>query len=493
VLIRDVERAADETYDIIIVGGGVYGVMLALDATARGLRPLLVECRDFGSQTSFNSFRLIHGGLRYLQSLDFVRLRESVRERRWFLRHFPDLVVPVSCLMPLYGQGMRRAKVFSLALLVNDLLSFDRNVGLLPERCLSAGRVVDCEETLQYCRCINAENLEGAALWWDASMQDSQRLLMELLHWGAACGAIALNYLDARKLLVANGKVAGIEALDGCSGRIHEFRGKCVINATGPWVRQIATMLDRDYKALFRPTLAWSVLLDRSPPADCILAAEHEGHTYFLQPYKGRLLVGTDHVEWHGGADDVSPTQAQVMKTLVGLNSSMPGLELDISEVIRVFAGLLPGRGTGGQQLADRPTIIDHGSQGGPRNLFSVSGVKFTTARHVAECVLDLALGRQRARRDIAQDQPDPVRADIWSCSPANSRELEQSLSGLRILVEQEAVMHLDDLVLRRSTLWESGHLLSQLAEPLCDLFSWDEERRRVELGRLAAAFATPC
>lgn len=492
-IVRDVEHAAGEIHDVIIIGGGVYGCMVALEATARGLRPLLVENRDFGSQTSFNSFRLIHGGLRYLQSLDIIRLRESVRERGWFLRHFPDLVTPIPCLMPLYGRGLRRGGVFRLALLANDLLSYGKNTGLRKERCLPAGRVVDREETLRMCPGIDTRDLEGAALWWDASMQDSQRLLMEILHWAVAGGATALNYVQAGKLVLASGNAYGIEALDHCTGHRHEFRGRVVINTAGPWVRQTAAMLDRDYVELFRPTLAWNILLDRPPPSDCMLAlqAADNGHTYFLQPYKGRLLAGTGHAEWNGGPDDVSPTKAQIMDTLVQLNSAMPGLELEDSEIIRVFAGLLPGGGTGGQQLADRPAIIDHGRRGGVRNLFSVSGVKFTTARRVADSVLVHACGRRRARHDITRYQPSPVEKEIWSCRPADSAGFGRCMSGLRTLVEREAVMHLDDLVLRRSTLWEDSDLVRQFAEPLCDLFPWDEERKHVELDRLAATFAS--
>jgi glycerol-3-phosphate dehydrogenase len=489
-IVRDVEQAAEEVYDVIIVGGGVYGCMVALEATARGLRPLLLESRDFGGQTSFNSFRIIHGGLRYLQSLDITRLRESVRERRWFLRHFPGLVKPVSCLMPFYGRGLRRSSVLRLALMANDLMSFGKNSGLSREQCLPDGKVVDSREALRICPGINSRGMQGAALWWDASMQDSQRLLMEILHWATAGGATALNYVQADKLVVANGSACGVEALDHDSGRRHEFRGQFVINATGPWVRQTAKTLDQDYTELCRPTLAWNILLDRAPPADCVLALQFgtKGHTYFLQPFKGRLLAGTGHAGWNGGPDDALPTQPQITEMLVQLNNAMPGLKLEDSEIIRVFAGLLPGKGENGWRLADRPAIIDHGRKEGIGNLISVSGVKFTTARCVAESVLDLAAGHCRPGRDMTQYRPAPVGRDIWSCHSLEDRGAGECWSGLRSLVEQEAVMHLDDLVLRRTALWEDRGSVKQFVEPLCDLFSWDEGRRRVELNRLAAA-----
>jgi len=492
-IVRDVERAAAGTYDVIVVGGGVYGCMTALESCARGLRPLLIESRDFGSRTSFNSFRLIHGGLRYLQSLDIVRLRESVQERSWFLRRFPGLVMPIPCLLPLYGRGLRRNSVMRLALMANELLSRGQNSGLAEDRCLPAGRVLNRSETLAMCPGIATAGLEGAAVWWDASMPDSQRLLLEILHWASAAGATVLNYVQAERLLVENGRACGIVALDRFTGASCEFRGQLVINAAGPWVRQTAARFDRDYDELFHPTLAWNVLFDRSPPSDCVLAlqADAAGHTYFLRPFKGRLLAGTGHAPWQGGADQAAPSRAQLMDMLGSLNGAMPGLELDPGQISRVFAGLLPGRGAGDRQLAVRPVIIDHGKHGGVRNLVSVSGVKFTTARRVAEAVLERAAGRRTARRDITRYQPEAVGADVWSCRPELAAERGECLSGLRRLVAQEAVVHLDDLVLRRTTLWESADLTPGMTDALCGLFPWDEIRKGKELDRLAAAFGS--
>ena len=493
-LVRDVDSAAGRSYDVVIVGGGIYGAMLALQATARGLHPLLVERHDFGSGTSFNSFRLIHGGLRYLQSLDIVRLRESVAERRWFLKHFPEQVMPAPCLMPLYGRGLRRCRIMQLALLANDLLSIDRNTGLRDDRRLPAGRILGRAETLRRCPQIDSHRLQGAALWWDASMPDSQRLLMEILRWSVSAGATVLNYVAAEKLLVDDGRASGIAARDRVSGRLHEFRGQRVINAAGPWVRETAAALDRDFAALFRPTLAWNILLDRPAPSESLLAlqaADSEAQTFFLQSFKGRLLVGTGHADWAGGPDAPRPSRRQLEQTLAQVNSALPGLQLQGSEVIRVFSGLLPGRGARGQQLSDRPCLIDHGRQGGVQNLFSVSGVKFTTARRVAETALRLAVGRAAPAGAGQGERPAAVAPAVWSCRVTDAAGLEPYLPGLRRLIVEEAVLHLDDLVLRRTTLWESGVPAVQLAARLCELFTWDEPRRRAETARLAAAFDT--
>ena len=490
-LIRDVDAAAAGTYDLIIVGGGIYGTMLTLEATARGLRPLLMERQDFGGQTSFNSFRLIHGGLRYLQTLDLVRLRQLVAERRWYLHNFPDLTVNLPCLMPLYKRGFRRRKILRLALLVNDLMSLDANAGLQPEQHLPSWRIVKPDEVLDLCPGIDTGTLEGAALWWEASVPDSQRLIMEVLRWSAACGAVVLNYLAADRLVVRNGKAAGVAARDAITGREHEFRAPIVINATGPWVRATAAQFDRDYAELFRPTIAWNILFSTPPPSEYMLALQAEdppARTLFFQPFKGRLLLGTGHAGWDGDPDRVSPSPDQIAYTLDVANSLLPGLGLAASGILRVFSGLLSGRGEPGQELESRPAIVDHGRCKGVPGLFSVSGVKFSSARTVAGRVLDLARPDRLSRSDLSRRRDQSVPKESWSLDAIRRKGLDASLPGLRRLIEEEAVMHLDDLVLRRTSLWESDSLSPRTADRLCNLFCWDEERRHAELARLAAS-----
>lgn len=144
---RDIDAAKERAYDAIIVGGGIYGVMLLAEATQRGMRALLIDKDDFGSATSANNLRIVHGGLRYLQSMHLSRHRESVAERRWFLKEFPDHVRPLPCLMPLYGGLMRNPVLLRTALAVNDWLSRDRNDGVPEENYLPPGKLIGSEET----------------------------------------------------------------------------------------------------------------------------------------------------------------------------------------------------------------------------------------------------------------------------------------------------------------------------------------------------------
>jgi glycerol-3-phosphate dehydrogenase len=163
---RQIHLYSERDYDLIIVGGGIYGAMLALESVFRGLKPLLLEKSDFGAATSFNSLRIVHGGLRYLQTLDLLRHFESVRERRWFLKNFPDHVRPLPCLMPLYNKGIKRKTVFRAALLINDALSMRRNSGVMPERKLLNGKIIDRAEVVSAFPGVDEKGLKGAAVWF---------------------------------------------------------------------------------------------------------------------------------------------------------------------------------------------------------------------------------------------------------------------------------------------------------------------------------------
>ena len=166
-LIRNPRQACKREYDLIVVGGGVHGAMLALEATRIGLRPLLLEKEDFGGATSFNSLRLIHGGFRYLQTLDYARLRRSAAERHWFLENFSHLVKPLPCMAPLYGKGLRRKSTLNLAIRVYDFLTKDRNLRLRPEGSIPSGKLLSVDETIRNFPLVDRSGLQGSAVWYD--------------------------------------------------------------------------------------------------------------------------------------------------------------------------------------------------------------------------------------------------------------------------------------------------------------------------------------
>lgn len=488
---RDPEAAARLGYDLIIVGGGAYGIALALEAARRGLRPLLIERRDFGGATSWNSLRIVHGGLRYLQTLDLHRFRESVRERRWLLQHFPEQVYPLPCLMPLYGHGLRRPSVFRFALMANELLSRDRNGGVRADRALPASRVLSDRQTVQIFSQVNPAGLLGAAYWYDAAMPDSQRLLIEMLHWAVACGAVALNYLQGRQLVVRQQKVVGVQALDVHSGQILEFRSAVVVNCTGPWCREVAATFDRDIPELFHLSIAFNLLIDRRQLCDAALAVAPpvaEARTYFLHPWKGKILAGTYHAPWRGTREAGRVDRVLIDRFVDDLNQTIPGFGLGADEVLRVHWGFLPAKAPGGDGLAVREVLCHHADRGGPEGLFSVSGVKFTTARCVAQKTLRVI---QRWRGASTPSYHGPGRPTptpglaLDAFKVLLRRDRKRAAQHVRKMVEDESVLHLDDLLLRRTDWGMDPRDEKYLSGELAGLLGWEQDRGVQELTAL--------
>jgi glycerol-3-phosphate dehydrogenase len=491
---RELSRSASQTYDLIIVGGGIYGVMLSFEASCRGLRSLLLEREDFGGATSYNSLRIIHGGFRYLQTLNLRRFFESVRERRWFLQTFPELVKPLPCLMPLYDRGMRRSQVLSAALRLNDVLSYNRNCNLRSDCHLPGGEILTAEQVKQCFPLVDSQGLQGGAVWHDASMPDSQRLLIALLRWSCALGGVALNYVEAQELLKTPRGIAGVLAKDLVSGEFYEYKAKAIVNAAGPWCRELAAHCDRDLPALFRSSLAWNVLFDRKALSDFALAVapkKRGAKTYFLHPWKGRLLAGTVHTSW---SDPITyhpqPTADQIANFIEELNESIPELSLSQDEVLGIFSGLLPATQSGSTKLSVREVILDHGKQGGCPGLYSVSGVKFTTSRLVAQKTLERILPAARKSTNLKSQRwvpPEEVqsRQGIFAYDWLPKQDDSTWKLELRKIIAEESVQHLDDLIFRRTSIGDNPNRALASAPLICQLFDWDDRRCHQEVSRL--------
>ena len=449
--------AAAQRFDLAVIGGGIHGVCVALQAAERGLRVLLLERADFGSGASGNSLRVVHGGLRYLQSLDVMRFRESVAERRWFARTFPALIEPLPCLMPLYGEGLRRRVVMRAALTMNDALSSHRNDGVAQNVRLPGSATFGVAPMRRRFRQVRADGLEGGALWYDYHMRSSERILTELLHAACALGVQTLNYTEVKRLRVQDGRLQGLEALDLLDGKEYRFDAERICNCTGAQARVFAAEQDRDYRELFIPSLAFNVLLACEPlsrDALAVAAPEHGAPVYFLCPAPFGVWAGTEHVGRPESCRDAVVSEAEIEAFLGRINRAVPSINLSLRNVRSVYCGLLSVRTPGGTDLTARECCVEHAEHGGPIGLYSLTGMKFTTARRVAERALERIFPALRP-------SATPCGATVRPLSAATALLLDgarvaamnplDAMTLIRDTAAAESVMQPEDFILRRT------------------------------------------
>lgn len=488
------EHAATREFDLIVVGGGITGAWATLLAARSGLSVCLVEARDFGAGTSRVSHRILHGGFRYLQSLDLPRLRESVEERAMYSREFPDLVTPLACLMPLYGQGLKRPSAFKAAAIAYDLLKpkCDRD---LPEslRLASAG-VVSAERTRDLFPLARQDSLKGGGVWHDAMMRSHPRILLSILRRASGLGAVALNHTPACELLIERGSVAGVRVER--FGRTLDLRAAAVLDTSGT---QAGTWEGQKNDASVPAALAFNLILDREPVSSHAVAVTPPAtasapspRTYFLVTRSGRIAAGTSHVPAEGAS-----REALIAGMLDDLNRAAPGLDLEASDVLRIDAGLLPVEGHGESEPSDRPTLIDHARVGGPARLATAVAVKYTTARRTAAEGLRL-LGYDISVRPAADeyrssDADTPELAPDLLLDPAPSIDaILADSEALGAFCLAEGVHSLEDLVLGRTEWGEHPGHADSIGEPLFDALGqrlgWYPSEKVSQLERLAHA-----
>jgi glycerol-3-phosphate dehydrogenase len=474
---RELAALVAREHDVLVIGGGIHGAAAAWEAAQRGLGVALLEARDFGSGTSWNSLKTIHGGLRHLQRADLAGLRESCRERNALLRIAPGLVRPLRFLVPAYGHGLRGREALALGLLASDLLSLDRNRGLAPASRIPRGRTLSRAEVLALLPGIDARGLRGAALWTDAQVTSSERLTLGLLHAAAGAGAALANYAEVRKVSRQGAHVAGVTAVDLETGAELELRARFVLNAAGPALDRVLALA-----GVGRPPLplldAINLVLRRPVVTDHAVAAWSGGRFLFLVPWEGRALVGTSYAPAGSGLPDPGAFLAEARR-------AYPWAGLEREDVAVVHRGQVPGTG-GPRGLWTRSRVVDHQAEDGIAGIASLLGVKYTTARALAERAVDLVLRRlgRPPAPSLSSETPLP-----WA------RPLEGSTEQrTRHAVRDEMALHAADVVLRRIDLGTGGRPqprdLEAVLGAMASELHWSEARARSERQDLEAALA---
>lgn len=403
----EVRALGSTRHDLLVIGGGILGACLAWDAALRGLKVALVERGKLGGATSANSLRIIHGGLRYLIRGDLPRMRESIRERSILLRIAPGLVEPLPVALPCGIPGYPNRAALRLGLALNDLISARRNQYLLPSRRLPAGRALSAGELAALCPGLGTLARAGGGLWYDAVMSRPEQLTRAFVRSGTERGALVADYACAEGVTSSGGQVLSVAIRDCQSGGFQEVAADQFILAAGPWTGDLLALARGSAGAGWkgpRHALALNLVVGRRL-ADAAIGLRSErsatedplggGRRFlFLVPQEETTLVGT----WYGTAEDgaVDAALEQGRLTLLeDVRRACPGLGLTPADIVGLHWGRLPldpvadGRTA---MLADRPQVAGP-TDLGFANLHAVETVKYTTARGVAERVLDRVVG----------------------------------------------------------------------------------------------------
>ena len=404
---RHLKRLADESFDLLVIGGGATGSGIALDAASRGLKVALVERFDFGSGTSSRSTKLVHGGVRYLEQAvrhadrsQFHLVREALKERATLLANARHLAHPLPLLTPIYGA--LELPYFYTGLKLYDMLAGRAN--------LKPSRLINREQATQRFPMLRKEGLRGAVEYHDGQFDDA-RMNVALVLTAEEQGAAVVNYASVEELIKADGRVQGAVvrdelAADGSGQELYEVRATVVLNATGPFVDAVRHLDDPAAPEILKTSSGIHIVLPAhfSPPDTGLLIPRTEdGRVLFLLPWLGHTLVGT--------TDNEAPLEADPQASAADVSYILRhvrqyfDLPVEESDVLSAWSGLRPlvqpeavaesgaaGQGGNGAPTSTARLSRDHTVLVSESGLVTVTGGKWTTYRKMAEDAVNVAI-----------------------------------------------------------------------------------------------------
>jgi glycerol-3-phosphate dehydrogenase len=549
VISRDIRRLSSELFDVLVVGGGASGAATAREAALRGFNTALIEREDFSAGASAHCFKVVHGGIRYVQHADVRRLRASCFERAVLLRIAPHLVSPLPFVIPTYGKGKSSRWFLGTGMLLYDALSADVNRHVTDSaRRVRGTRFLSRSETLELFPDIAADHLTGAAVFEDGQMYNPPRLVLAFVGAASERGAAIANYVEAERLLTEGTRVTGVRAVDRLRGDSFEIRARLVINAAGPWAegllqpgygqpgtysRDACFMVDRK----FATPMALAVQ-GRAKDSDALLA--RNSRHLFLVPWRNSTLVGVWHSIVPRDPDSVGLARSELRQFIDEFNTCYPNLQLREADVRRADFGLVPfGEASsqqGGLSFGKQSRLIDHRHHG-QSGLISLISVRYTVARRDAVEALDLAARQLDARRSERDSTVTPLaggdisdftsavrtfqaRRPSWLTAQSSEGmlrnygthatrilELAEREPGLGRLftgshvsfaeaiyaVRAETAHRMGDVVFRRTELGTDGHpgetALDELQKLLGAELGWSEQRSAAERASVEREF----
>ncbi len=531
---RNLAAMAATQFDLLIIGGGITGASIAWDASLRGLRVALAEKNDFASATTSASSKLIHGGLRYLRNFEFSLVRESLRERRIWLNIAPHMVMPLQFILPAASRMQHLTLRAGLALY--DVLAFDRNKGMQADKLLPGHDALSPAQAVAAEPLLNGAADAGALRYYDCQMHAPERLALEFLAGAAGNGAQIANYARVIGLNGAPGRVTGARLHDNISGAQYDISASLTINAAGPWADGIGALAGKQAAICLQRSKGIH-LITRSLSSRAIAVIGRDAH-FFVLPWRGHSILATTDTPYTDDPDNLAVTEADIAELLGKVNAGLPQARLTRGCVLHSYAGLRPlvadpadaGGATYGASRGSE--IFDHAKEEAREGLISALGGKWTTSRHLAEQVVDLAcrklarpgpqsrtaqtplIGAMRSFPEFLAEAKARHRAFDAATVEHLARNYGARMENIMAIIAQDPVMaaplaghlpeagaqiryaarfemalNLEDALLRRTGLCTLGHpgnaALQKAAAIMAGELGWDSEETSRQINRL--------
>lgn len=387
-----INNLVTQHYDLLVIGGGITGAGIVLDAASRGLKTALVEKSDFASGTSSKSTKLIHGGLRYLKQFEIALVREVGQERAVVHRLAPHLVKSEKMLLPLIKDGTYGSILTSFGLMVYDVLA---GVEKIDQR-----KMLDLEETMEKEPLLDKSKVEGGGIYAEYRTDDA-RLTIEILKTAAKFGTDLISYAEATDFIYTREKISGIRWEDHLTGNTCETMADYVISAAGPWVDQIRQKNKSLKGKKLHPTKGVHIVLphEKFPVRQSVYFDVPDGRMIFAIPRDRVTYIGTTDTDYHGDINKVRTERADVEYLINGIRHIFPEVSLNLHDVESSWAGLRPlieEEGKTASQLSRKDEIFESES-----GLLSIAGGKLTGYRKMAERIVDRLGKRIEEERDL--------------------------------------------------------------------------------------------
>ena len=418
-------NGTDRPFDLIVIGAGINGVGIARDAAARGLRVVVIEQDDICSGVSAWSGRLAHGGLRYLEHLDFALVRESLRERELMIQLAPHLVKPLRLIMPLYAHNKRPAWLIRIGMVIYDLLSFDKKTG--------GHEVLNKTATQKRFAGIATDGLNGAAVFTEGQVEYAERLCVELAVAAAADGAVIRTKAQVEEPLIEAGRVVGVKYRDLVTDVLHEVRAPVVLNVAGPWIDRIFKRGAPPQKRLNGGTKGSHLIVDPFPgaPKDVVYyESKTDGRLVLVIPWMGRYMIGTTDIRFDDDPSDARCSVAEMDYLLGEVNQLIPQAKLTAQNVLFTFSGVRPlpyAPGVVEGKVPRSHVLHDHAPD--MPGLVTVVGGKLTTFRQLSQDAVDDVFKRLARTSPPCKTKQSHFPGANFAAEELRSTLLQQGLS----------------------------------------------------------------